>query len=490
MHKVVDIGKTLQLKSTSWLIDKGFSELLQLLGDMLPLNNEMPMSMYEAKKTFSALGMEYQNIHACPNDCILYRNQYKDAITCPTCGKSRWKINNKGGKIKKGVPAKVLWYFPPIPRFKRMYQSSKTAKHLMWHAKDKECDGKLRHPLDSLAWKLVDHMWPDFASEPRNLRLALSTDGINPHKKFMKLSLLISGPRQPGKNIDVYLSPLVDDLKTLWEKGVETYDAHLRKTNEGLNARLDLVEMGLRNLISLEELKLFGLKSHDYHALMQQLLPMALRLLLPKHEHMNCLKSQYARQSKRQIWLQEEHMCCFTYWLKGKFQLCFDYTRVEEAIHNGQDIPNTLRWIKPAFGELCFYGVINEIWDLDYNMFRIPIFKCDWVDNKNGIKVDELGFTLVDFSKIGHKSDPFILASQAKQVFYVEDQLDPKWSIVLSIPPKDFNNMEGLDDFTDNCMEHHPFISSMPKVESFDVMDESEAIYMREDYEGIWIENN
>nr|CAN78432.1 hypothetical protein VITISV_023303 [Vitis vinifera] len=215
---------------------------------------------------------------------------------------------------------------------------------------------------------------------------------------------------------------------------------------------------------------------------------------------------------------------------------------VKEAIHNRQDIPNTLRWLahgpthqvvkylgyiinrcryhtkerdmtcvtqnsgvsilagtmqiasskdkNPVFGELCFYGVINEIWDLDYNMFRIPIFKCDWVDNKNGIKVDELGFTLIDFSKIGHRSDSFNLGSQAKQVFYVDDQLDPKWSIVLSIPPKDFNNMEGLDDFTDNCMEHHPFISSMPEVESFNVMDESEAIYMREDCEGIWIENN
>ena len=37
--------------------DKGFSKLLQLLGDMLPLNNEMSLSMYEAKNTFSALGM-------------------------------------------------------------------------------------------------------------------------------------------------------------------------------------------------------------------------------------------------------------------------------------------------------------------------------------------------------------------------------------------------------------------------------------------------
>nr|CAN78619.1 hypothetical protein VITISV_034823 [Vitis vinifera] len=338
-----------------------------------------------------------------------------------------------------------------------------------------------------------------------------------------------SGPRQPGlgvKNIDVYLSPLVDDLKTLWEKGVETYDAHLRevftlkaiilwtindfpaygnlagcpvkgyyacpicgegtcskrlkhgrknsymgyrrflprKTKDGLNAQLDLVEMGLRSE------------------------------LFPKVD----LKRTYLPPACYSLSRNEKKLVCQT----------LSNLKVEEAIHNEQNIPNTLRWLahgptqqvvkylgyiingcryhtkerdmtcvtqnsgvsilvgtmqiasskdnNPVFGELCFYGVINEIWDLDYNMFKIPIFKCDWVDNKNGIKVDELGFTLVDFSKIGHKSDPFILASQT--------------------------NMEGLDDFTDNCMKHHPFISSMPEVESFDAMDESEAIYIREDY--------
>ena len=45
----------------------------------------------------------------------------------------------------------------------------------------------------------------------------------------MMLSLLISGPRQPGNDIDIYLAPLVNDLKTLWEIGVETYDAHKRE---------------------------------------------------------------------------------------------------------------------------------------------------------------------------------------------------------------------------------------------------------------------
>ncbi|KAL6334469.1 hypothetical protein AAG906_016009 [Vitis piasezkii] len=110
----------------------------------------------------------------------------------------------------------------------------------------------MRHPSDSPSWKLVDHKWPDFASEPRNLRLAISADGINPHssmssrhscwpiimviynlppwlcmkRKFMMLSLLISGPRQPGNDIDVYLAPLLDDLKMLWDVGVECYDVH------------------------------------------------------------------------------------------------------------------------------------------------------------------------------------------------------------------------------------------------------------------------
>ena len=38
-----------------------------------------------------------------------------------------------------------------------------------------------------------------------------------------------------------------------------------------------------RNLVPMEDLKLYGLKSHDYHTLRQQLLLVALRSLLPKH---------------------------------------------------------------------------------------------------------------------------------------------------------------------------------------------------------------
>jgi hypothetical protein len=41
----------------------------------------------------------------------------------------------------------------------------------------------------------------------------------------MMLTVLVSGPKQPGDRIDVYLRPLVDDLKILWKPGVpEVWD--------------------------------------------------------------------------------------------------------------------------------------------------------------------------------------------------------------------------------------------------------------------------
>ncbi|CAL9011951.1 unnamed protein product [Prunus brigantina] len=42
----------------------------------------------------------------------------------------------------------------------------------------------------------------------------------------MMLTLLISGPKQPGNDIDVYLETLIDDLKSLWDGIRGVYDAH------------------------------------------------------------------------------------------------------------------------------------------------------------------------------------------------------------------------------------------------------------------------
>lgn len=42
----------------------------------------------------------------------------------------------------------------------------------------------------------------------------------------MFLSLLIPRPRGPGNDIDVFLEPLIDELKELWEVGTTTYDVY------------------------------------------------------------------------------------------------------------------------------------------------------------------------------------------------------------------------------------------------------------------------
>lgn len=144
----------LKLKESNGWSDKSFTALLALLADMLPEENELPKTTYKAKKVICPLGMEVQRIHACPNDCILYRKVYANMHVCAVCNTSRYKRNNQsddseGTDVKKGPPAKVAWYFPIIPCLKRFSANPKEAKLLRWHSEECKKDGMLRHLTDS-----------------------------------------------------------------------------------------------------------------------------------------------------------------------------------------------------------------------------------------------------------------------------------------------------------------------------------------------------
>lgn len=84
--------------------------------------------------------------------------------------------------INVGEPAKAVRYFPLIPRLKRIYMSPKTAEHMRWQEKDRVKDGKLRHPADAIAWREFDARYPEFAYDPRNVRLGLAIDGFKPYR--------------------------------------------------------------------------------------------------------------------------------------------------------------------------------------------------------------------------------------------------------------------------------------------------------------------
>ncbi|XP_062086479.1 uncharacterized protein LOC133792587 [Humulus lupulus] len=259
--KLSSIVALYKVKTTNGWSDKSLDELLRLLNDMFPLDNMIPKSMYEVRKFLRLFDLGYEKIHACVNDCCLFRKDKENLQECPTCGTSRWMSDKLTKKVRHGVPAKVLRYFPIIPRLKRMFMSKRISKELRWHHNNKSCDGKMRHPVDSAAWELVNDKWPSFSNEERNIRLGLSTDGFNPFSNLSSkysvwpvllamynlppwlkqenilLSMLIPRPKQPGNDIDIYLEPLVEDLKLLWNEGVDAHDA-LDNTNFKLRAIL------------------------------------------------------------------------------------------------------------------------------------------------------------------------------------------------------------------------------------------------------------
>ncbi|KAL0536272.1 hypothetical protein IC582_025215 [Cucumis melo] len=106
--KLSTLVKLYNLKVRYGWGDISFSELLKTLKEIFPTSNEIPTSMYEAKKTLGALGMSYEKIHACPNDCCLYRKEHANATECPECGESRWKYANNANGGKKQIPRKVV----------------------------------------------------------------------------------------------------------------------------------------------------------------------------------------------------------------------------------------------------------------------------------------------------------------------------------------------------------------------------------------------
>jgi len=117
------------------------------------------------------------------------------------------------------------------------------------------------------------------------------------------------------------------------------------------------------------------------------------------------------------------------------------YTKAQDEKNTMQNSGVTLRTESQHFGSvhddnshvafIPYFGFIEEIWELNYVKFTVCVFKCKWVDCNTSVRTEDVGFTLVDLKKLAYQNDPFIMAEQAKQVFYVQDPCDEGWSVVL-----------------------------------------------------------
>ncbi|KAL0546338.1 hypothetical protein IC582_016245 [Cucumis melo] len=140
-------------------------------------------------------------------------------------------------------------------------------------------------------------------------------------------------------------------------------------------------------------------------------------------KHVEVLQLKYPNKVLHQKWIQEEHNRTFISWLR------------EEIRMRNVEISDNLRWIahgshpfvikynsyaingyryhtesydkkrsvqnsgvslvaktmqvssskdkNPIIGDMSFYGVIKDIWELNYNTFNVAVFRCDWVENNN-----------------------------------------------------------------------------------------------------------
>ncbi|KAH9724534.1 hypothetical protein KPL70_007519 [Citrus sinensis] len=170
-------------------------------------------------------------------------------------------------------------------------------------------------------------------------------------------------------------------------------------------------------------------------------------------EHKILLQSKFPKQSKQAHWLETEHGHSFSDWLQMK---------VTNMTANGLNVDETVRMLanKPSCTVIAYSG---------------------WV------KVDDLGFTVIDLNRVSHKSDCFILASHAKQVFYVQDQVDPTKSIVCSVGQR-VNKSIGVDGRIEMVI-HEPLCKEYPSPK-IDMDKDDVGIYERPECDDVPIDDD
>ncbi|XP_010507019.1 PREDICTED: uncharacterized protein LOC104783577 [Camelina sativa] len=197
------VSRLMTIKTDYNLAEECVDAITDFVKDLLPVDNHFPGTYYEIQKLVSGLGLPYQMID--------------------------------------------------------------TAGPMRWHA-EHNSNGEITHPSDAEAWRHFQSVYPDFAYEPQNVYLGLSTDGFNPfgkhgrqyslwpvivtpynlppflcmRREFLFLSILVPGPNHPKRSLDVFLQPLIHELKMLWDHCATAYNV---STKQNFQMRAELMWM-------------------------------------------------------------------------------------------------------------------------------------------------------------------------------------------------------------------------------------------------------
>ncbi|KAJ0920707.1 putative Transposase-associated domain-containing protein [Helianthus annuus] len=406
------ITKFMHIKVRHKLTNSCFDEILELLQASHPEGNKVPPSHYVAKKTLKKLGLGYESIHVCKNDCALFWAEHHLLQNCPVCNESRWVDPDTHGKK---VPHKKLRYFPLTPRLRRLYGSRHTAKDMIWHHTGRSEDGTMRHPVDGTSWKEFDIKYPNFSREPRNVRLGLAADGFNP---FGNMSSALS-----------FCSMYLRDVQTKFNRPDRNEDVVVEK----------------------RKMWVFESKCRPASATKIKFLSPIEKLNLEWFVLDNCQEvREYVNEFKSKHPLEDVKTKFHKWFLEKvysmKIQNSSEFHSELYALSMGADVEaatytacivNGVRFMvllrdkrrttqnsgvstQGEHGEK-YYGLVEEIIELFYaNGYSTVLFRCKWFDTRMGVTYDN-NITSINTEHEWCKEDQLIFASQAKQVFYVRE---------------------------------------------------------------------
>jgi hypothetical protein len=111
-------------------------------------------------------------------DTVKKKNKKNTAISPESVDEND---SDKEDNKKRKIPALVMWYLPVIDHLKHVFSNPRDAEQVCWHSeKRRKNNEEIRHSADGTQWKIFDLQYKPFGSESRNIRFALSTDGMNP----------------------------------------------------------------------------------------------------------------------------------------------------------------------------------------------------------------------------------------------------------------------------------------------------------------------
>jgi ferredoxin-like protein FixX len=96
------------IKSKYFFSSNCYNDLMKLINNILLKPHKVPKDMYYSKKMMSALGLKYEKIDVCPDNCMIFWKEHANEKKCLECGQSRFItiVTQDGEKVTTEVAQK------------------------------------------------------------------------------------------------------------------------------------------------------------------------------------------------------------------------------------------------------------------------------------------------------------------------------------------------------------------------------------------------